>query len=65
MKDTADCRAVAKAAAKIQKVVDSIVPPKEADEDDEILAGVAFGPDFYNRVGLCVIRMNVCVCVCV
>jgi putative iron-dependent peroxidase len=50
VKDTADAKAVAKAAAKLQNVVDDIVPPKEADEDDEILAGVAFGPGFYNRV---------------
>ncbi|EDV28861.1 uncharacterized protein TRIADDRAFT_20245, partial [Trichoplax adhaerens] len=51
VKGTADPKACAKVAANVQKYVDGIIPPKEADENDEIWAGVAFGPSFYARCG--------------
>ena len=52
VKPSSDCKAVAKAVANVEKVVNDIVPPAEADEDDEIWAGVAFGPNFYKRVSV-------------
>ena len=30
--------------------MNKVNPPSEADEDDEILAGVGFGPNFYRQV---------------
>ena len=34
----------------MQEKVNKVTPPSEADEDDEILAGVGFGPNFYRQV---------------
>ncbi|XP_041368735.1 dye-decolorizing peroxidase YfeX-like [Gigantopelta aegis] len=50
LKPSANVREVARVAAKLQKFVDEVVDPKMKDEDDEILAGVGFGPNFYNQV---------------
>ncbi|CAL1539657.1 unnamed protein product [Lymnaea stagnalis] len=50
VKPTASPREVAKVAAKLQKLVDAVVDPALKDEDDEVLAGVGFGPNFYAQV---------------
>jgi len=50
LKPEASAKDVAKACAKLQKYVDSVVDPKTKDEDDEVLAGVGFGPNFYAQV---------------
>ena len=50
LKPNADIRACARAAANLQKYVDVVCPPDMRDEDDEILAGVGFGPNFYQQV---------------
>lgn len=52
VKGSADAKTCAKVAANVQKYVDCIIPPKEADENDEVWAGVAFGPSFYAKVQL-------------
>ena len=31
-------------------MVDTVVDPTMKDEDDEVLAGVGFGPNFYAQV---------------
>lgn len=51
LKPNANVKEVAKVAAKLQKYVDQVVDPKTKDEDDEVLAGVGFGPNFYKQVG--------------
>ena len=50
LKPTADSKACAKVVANLQKHVDAVCPPAMRDEDDEILAGVGFGPNFYAQV---------------
>ncbi|KAK6186041.1 hypothetical protein SNE40_008153 [Patella caerulea] len=50
LKPTANSNEVAKSVAKIQKYVDQVTDPKLKDEEDEILAGVGFGPNFYAQV---------------
>lgn len=35
----------------LQKYVDEVCPPADRDEDDEVFAGVGFGPNFYRLVG--------------
>ena len=50
LKPTANPREVARAMAKIQKYVDEVCDPTMRDEDDEVLAGVGFGPNFYAQV---------------
>ncbi|XP_033756755.1 dye-decolorizing peroxidase YfeX-like [Pecten maximus] len=51
LKPNASTKEVAKVAAKLQKFVDQVVDPKTKDEDDELLAGVGFGPNFYKQAG--------------
>ena len=43
-------KACGKVAANLQNHIDVVVPPKEADEEEEIWAGVGFGPNFYHQV---------------
>ena len=50
LKPSANVREVARVAAKLQKFVDEVVDPTMKDEDDEILAGIGFGPNFYSQV---------------
>ncbi|XP_005098845.1 dye-decolorizing peroxidase YfeX [Aplysia californica] len=50
LKPEANSKEVARACAKLQKLVDAVVDPAMKDEDDEILAGVGFGPNFYAQV---------------
>ncbi|KAH9492942.1 hypothetical protein Btru_023895 [Bulinus truncatus] len=50
LKPTANSKDVAKVAASLQKMVDMVVDPTMKDEDDEVLAGVGFGPNFYSQV---------------
>lgn len=50
MKPEANAKEVAKAVAKLQKYVDQVTDPKMRDEEDEIWAGVGFGPNFYKQV---------------
>ena len=50
LKPEADARACGKAVASLQKYVDEVCPPDLRDEDDEIWAGVGFGPNFYQQV---------------
>lgn len=51
VKPEANSKEVAKAVAKLQKYVDQVTDPKMRDEEDEIWAGVGFGPNFYKQVG--------------
>lgn len=48
---TANPKEVAKVCATLQKMVDKVTDPSMKDEDDEIWAGVGFGPTFYKQVG--------------
>lgn len=50
LKPTANVREVARVTARLQKLVDKVVDPTMKDEDDEVLAGVGFGPNFYAQV---------------
>ena len=50
LKPNADAKACAKAASGIQKLVDKVVPAADRDEDNELVAGVGFGPNFYAQV---------------
>ncbi|KAL8609838.1 hypothetical protein ACOMHN_020673 [Nucella lapillus] len=50
LKPTAKARDVARAVAKLQRYVDEVSDPSMRDEDDEIVAGVGFGPNFYCQV---------------
>ncbi|XP_061183940.1 dye-decolorizing peroxidase YfeX-like [Saccostrea echinata] len=51
LKPEANAKEVAKAVAKLQKYVDQVTDPSMKDEEDEILAGVGFGPNFYKQIG--------------
>uniref|UniRef100_A0A0B7A0W1 Dyp-type peroxidase C-terminal domain-containing protein n=1 Tax=Arion vulgaris TaxID=1028688 RepID=A0A0B7A0W1_9EUPU len=51
LKPTANAKEVAKVAARLQKLVDTVVDPTMKDETDELWAGVGFGPNFYSQVG--------------
>lgn len=51
LKPTADARACAKAVSNIQSHVDAVTAPDMRDEDDEIWAGVGFGPNYYQQIG--------------
>ena len=50
LKPNADVKACAKVVAALQTHVDIVVPKDMRDEDDEIWAGVGFGPNFYAQV---------------
>ncbi|XP_070578984.1 dye-decolorizing peroxidase YfeX-like [Ptychodera flava] len=50
LKPTADAKQCAKVVANLQSHVDVVCPPDLRDEDDEVLAGVAFGPNFIAKV---------------
>jgi hypothetical protein len=50
LKPSANTREVARAVSKLQQYVDEVVDPTMRDEDDEVLAGVGFGPNFYRQV---------------
>ncbi|GFO03008.1 Dyp-type peroxidase yfex-like protein [Plakobranchus ocellatus] len=50
LKPEANLKEVAKVCSKLPKMVDTVVDPTMKDEDDEILAGVGFGPNFYAQV---------------
>ncbi|XP_067935810.1 dye-decolorizing peroxidase YfeX-like [Watersipora subatra] len=46
----ADRKKCAKVVANLQAHVDAVCPPDMRDEDDEVLAGVGFGPNFFNQL---------------
>lgn len=46
----ADRKKCAKVVANLQSHVDAVCPPDLRDEDDEIWAGVGFGPNFFCQV---------------
>lgn len=48
----ADAKKCAKSVAKLDRLVNEIVPPDLRDEEDEMFAGVGFGPNFLSKVGL-------------
>ncbi|KAK3791326.1 hypothetical protein RRG08_012512 [Elysia crispata] len=50
LKPGANSKEVSKVCAKLPKMVDTVVDPTMKDEDDEVLAGVGFGPNFYAQV---------------
>ncbi|KAK7469770.1 hypothetical protein BaRGS_00036197 [Batillaria attramentaria] len=50
LKPTANSREIARTVSKLQQYVDQVADPKMRDEDDEVLAGVGFGPNFYAQV---------------
>lgn len=50
LKPNANGKEVMKTAAKLQKMVDTVTDPTMRDEDDEIWAGVGFGPNFYAQI---------------
>jgi len=50
LKPTANPKEVAKVVANLQKYVNEVCPPNLVDEDDELLAGVGFGPNFFKQV---------------
>lgn len=37
--------------SQLQKFVDEVCPPAERDDEDEVFAGVGFGPNFYRLIG--------------
>ena len=47
----ADVKQCARVAAGLERYVDAVCPPDLKDEDDEIWAGVGFGPSFLSKVG--------------
>lgn len=47
----ADQKKCAKTVANLQSLVDAVCPADMKDEDNEVLAGVGFGPDLYSKVG--------------
>lgn len=50
LKPEANAKACAKIAANLPALVDTVCPPDMRDEEDEIWAGVGFGPNFYSQV---------------
>lgn len=50
LKPSADTRACAKAVSNIQKLVDRVCPVAERTDDNELWAGVGFGPNFLTQV---------------
>ena len=56
LKPTADSKACAKAVSNLQAIVDKVCPASEKTEDNEIWAGVGFGPNFLGQV--CVLSIT-------
>lgn len=52
LKPEADVKACGKALANLQKMVDEVCPPAMRDEDDEVWAGVGFGYDTLQKLGI-------------
>ena len=52
LRSEADVKACARVVADLQSHVDAVCPPDMRDEDDEVLAGVGFGPGFYAKVSV-------------
>lgn len=50
MKPCADVKKCAAIVADLDRHVDAVCPTTERSEDNEILAGVGFGPTFYEKV---------------
>ncbi|XP_002732972.1 dye-decolorizing peroxidase YfeX-like [Saccoglossus kowalevskii] len=50
LKPTANAKLCAKVVSNMKFHVDAVVPPDMKDEEDEVIAGVAFGPNFYAKV---------------
>jgi len=50
LKPNADKKKCAKIVANLQAHVDVVCPPDMRDEDDEVWAGVGFGPNFFTQV---------------
>lgn len=50
VKPTANAKETAKSVAKLQKYVDQVSDPASRDDEDEIWAGVGFGPNFFSQV---------------
>lgn len=47
---TADKKKCAKVVANLQAHVDTVCPPDQIDEEDEVWAGVGFGTNFFSQV---------------
>ena len=52
LKPEANAKEVAKATANLQKYVDQVTDPSMRDEEDEIWAGVGYGPNFFAQVSV-------------
>ena len=52
MNGRADAKACAKAVADIEGHVNALLGKDASDEDEEIIAGIGFGPQFYAKVGI-------------
>lgn len=50
LKPSANVKECAKAMSRLQNYVDEVCPKDLRDEEDEIWAGVGFGPNFYSQV---------------
>ncbi|KAH3706459.1 dye-decolorizing peroxidase YfeX-like [Dreissena polymorpha] len=48
---SANVKEVVKVCKTLQKLVDEVTDPTMKDDNDEILAGVGFGPNFYKQAG--------------
>lgn len=51
LKPTANVKEVGKVCAKLQSMVDQVVDASLKDENEEIWAGVGFGPNTYKQLG--------------
>jgi hypothetical protein len=50
VKPTANAKEIGKVCGRLQAMVDQVCDPSMRDEDDEIWAGVGFGPNMYKQV---------------
>ena len=50
LKPNADKKKCAKIVANLKAHVDAVCPPDMRDEEDEVWAGVGFGPNFFTQV---------------
>lgn len=51
VKPTANVKEIGKVCGRLQAMVDQVCDPSMRDEDDEIWAGVGFGPNMYKQLG--------------
>ncbi len=50
LKPEANAKQCVKVVANLQAHVDAVCPPDLRDENDEVFAGVGFGPEFWYKV---------------